>query len=113
MNLWHGVDLDGTLAVYNGWVGPNHIGEPVPAMLARVKAWLADGEDVKIFTARVCEPEPQRSERIAVIEAWCLEHIGVVLPVTNEKDWGMIDLWDDRVVQVEANTGRRLDGILD
>jgi len=29
-----------------------------------------------------------------------------VLPITHEKDFGMIDLYDDRVVQVEKNTGR-------
>ena len=32
---WIGVDLDGTLAEYHGWNG-GAIGEPVPAMLARV-----------------------------------------------------------------------------
>lgn len=26
------VDLDGTLAKYNGWKGPENIGEPVPAI---------------------------------------------------------------------------------
>ena len=37
-------------------------------------------------------------------------HFGVVLPVTNVKDWHMLELWDDRAVQVEPNTGRRVDG---
>lgn len=41
----------------------------------------------------------------AHIERWCLEHIGIVLPVTNVKDYGMIELWDDRAVQVIPNTG--------
>jgi hypothetical protein len=40
------------------------------------------------------------------IEAWCLEHVGEVLPVTNVKDFGMVCLYDDRAIQVEINTGR-------
>ena len=37
---WIGVDLDGTLAHYDGWKGIEHVGPPIPAMLARVKYWL-------------------------------------------------------------------------
>jgi len=44
------------------------------------------------------------------IAAWCKLHIGQVLPLTCTKDYGMIELWDDRAVQVEMNTGRRMDG---
>lgn len=47
---WIGVDLDGTLAEYTGWHGPGHIGPPIPKMLDRVKNWLAEGVDVRIFT---------------------------------------------------------------
>ncbi len=32
---WIGVDLDGTLAHYEGWNGANHIGEPLAPMLER------------------------------------------------------------------------------
>jgi hypothetical protein len=49
---WIGVDLDGTLAHYSEWKGPDSIGEPVPLMLARVKEWLAKGLEVRIVTAR-------------------------------------------------------------
>lgn len=104
---WIAVDLDGTLAEYHGWVSEAHIGAPVPDMLFRVKKWLADGKDVRIFTARVATGN---TLAVAAIEAWCQEHIGRVLPVTCRKDYGMIELWDDRCVQVEANTGRRADG---
>jgi hypothetical protein len=51
------------------------------------------------------------SDVVRPIEAWCVEHIGVVLPVTNVKDFGMIELWDDRAVQVVPNTGQRVDGV--
>jgi hypothetical protein len=104
---WIAVDLDGTLARYDGWQGADHIGAPIPAMVARVKRWLAEGQDVRIFTARVTTDEEWI---VDLIERWCLEHVGRKLPVTNVKDYGMIELWDDRAVQVEANTGRRMDG---
>lgn len=107
---WIGVDLDGTLAMYHGWQGPEHIGEPVPLMLERVKAWLAQGEDVRIFTARVsrdgthARDAEARRARLA-IGRWCLRHVGQELPVTNVKDYGMRELYDDRAVTVQQNTG--------
>lgn len=105
MGGWIGVDLDGTLAVYDGWKGADHIGEPIPEMAFRVRKWLADDRDVRIFTARACH-----IEALAPIQAWCVKHFGKELPITNTKDYGMIELWDDRAVQVEPNTGRRVDG---
>lgn len=104
MKGWIGVDLDGTLAMYEGWVGVSHIGDPVPAMLERVLRWLEQGHDVRIFTARVSRPD-QAHEARQTIEAWCRAHIGRTLPITNEKDTKMVELWDDRAVQVIANTG--------
>lgn len=102
MSGWIGVDLDGTLAHYDGWRGIKHIGAPVPAMLERVKAWRAKDREVRIFTARAFADDGQAA---AYIKAWCLEHIGEELPVTCIKDFGMVELWDDRAVQVEINTG--------
>lgn len=107
-NRWIGVDLDGTLAHYYGWKGIDHIGEPVPAMLERVKRWLAEGKTVKIFTARVCRTGQERADAIWTIENWCRRHLGKALEVTNVKDFGMIELWDDRVTRIEINTGRIL-----
>lgn len=104
---WIGVDLDGTLAHYDGWKGTEHIGNPVPKMVSRVKDWLKDGVSVKIFTARVCDGDPAT---VRVIEEWCQMHIGQILPITNMKDYGMIELWDDRCVQVRPNTGEAIVG---
>lgn len=121
---WVGVDLDGTLAKYDGWVGAAHVGEPVPVMLARVKKWLAEGQEVRIFTARVypinecvgpddmlgfvpvTDRDRQAVAALRAIQAWSKIHVGRVLPVTNVKDYGMIELWDDRCVQVLPNTGQ-------
>lgn len=112
-NGWIGVDLDGTLAVYDKWIGPEHIGEPVPVMLERVKRWLTEDKDVRIFTARVSTNNPTRLESTLAIHNWCKQHIGQVLPITSEKDYGMIELWDDRCVQVVPNEGIALQELLD
>lgn len=98
---WIGVDLDGTLAEYHGWNG-GVIGRPVPAMLTRVKKWLSEGKEVKILTARVCTGD---TEQIKLIKDWTREHIGQELEVTATKDFSMIELWDDRCVQVIPNQG--------
>ncbi len=101
-------------------------------MVERVKQWLAEGKMVKIMTARVyfpprqmfieadggfslqeiAEREEQRQKRedeahLAghLISLWCKIHIGQSLPVTCTKDYGMIELWDDRAVRVVLNTG--------
>ena len=104
---WVGVDLDGTLAEYDQWVGVEHIGKPIMPMVERVKKWVAQGTLVKIFTARVYRND---ALTLKTIEKWSLENIGVVLPVTCVKDYGMIELWDDRAIQVIPNTGKRADG---
>ena len=106
MSGWIGVDLDGTLAEYHGWQGAQHIGPPIPAMVDRVKDWLERGIEVRIFTARVSE-DPLGIV-VSTIERWCHEHIGRTLPVTNVKDYGMAELWDDRAITVEQNTGRQI-----
>jgi hypothetical protein len=99
---WIGVDLDGTLACYSGWRGLEHIGKPVPVMLARVKYWISEGYTVKIFTARASEGE----KGIVPVKKWLVENGLPELEVTNQKDFAMIELWDDRAIQVVANTGR-------
>lgn len=102
---WIGVDLDGTLACYDGWKGIEHVGEPVPGMLARVKAWLVDGVEVRIVTARVSHHFTYRVLAATHIQEWCEKYIGRKLDVTCCKDFAMIELWDDRAVQVQHNSG--------
>lgn len=112
MNPWIGVDLDGTLAHYEDWVDATNIGEPIWPMVNRVKEWLAEGKEVRIFTARVCiidnATDRVVAEIVAAISEWCIEHIGQTLPVTCVKDYGMVELWDDRAVQLVTNTGLTL-----
>jgi hypothetical protein len=106
-NDYIGVDLDGTLAFWDGWKGVEHIGAPVPAMLKRVKDWLKEGRKVVIFTARLSRPKDAKDAR-EYIREWSLKHIGVDLPATCVKHEGMAEFWDDRCVQVKQNTGNRV-----
>jgi hypothetical protein len=130
---WIGVDFDGTLAEYYEWVPWNVFGKPIPAMIERVRAWIAYGVGVRIVTARVGLPiinrfNPNYVEvnsfmgntcritgakfsdwhMISAMNNWNEQHVGVRLPVQCYKDINMIELWDDRAVQVVANTGRTL-----
>jgi hypothetical protein len=99
---WIGVDLDGTLAKIGSWRGLEHVGEPVPLMLERVRHWLASGLRVKILTARASRPDG-----IPPVRRW-LEKNGLPadLEITNAKDFSMIECWDDRAIQVVQDTGR-------
>lgn len=99
---WVGVDLDGTLAEYHGYVA-GEIGEPVPAILALVKDLLLSGRNVRIFTARATD-----ESQLPAIREWCVRHIGTQLPITCIKDLGMVCLLDDRAVAVEPNKGNML-----
>lgn len=118
MTPWIAVDLDGTLAFYDTWKD-GEIGKPIPKMVEFVKKLIEDGNEVRIFTARVAiapsafsdESKSFADEDFAkkqeeLIRKWCLENIGKELPVTATKDFEMIMMYDDRCVQVEMNTGR-------
>lgn len=116
---WIGVDLDGTLAYYGGW-NAGEIGEPVPEMQSRVKQWLEDGVEVRIMTARVgnsglvnvegqCDSGSFVDEQRHLVEAWCEKRLGQKLKVTATKDFGMIELWDDKARRVIPNIGKSIE----
>lgn len=108
---WIGFDLDGTLAMYNGWRGIDQIGEPVPAMAQKLRALLAKGVECRIFTARVSGSGEAAEEARRYIQNWTEKHFGDRLTVTHMKDFAMVSLYDDRCVAVEINTGRVLGGV--
>ena len=102
---WIGVDLDGTLAEYHGWKGPEHIGPPIvhPSgilMTDVVRELVQLGYEVRIFTARACI-----ESQIPPVQRWLKKHGLGDLQVTCTKDIGMIELWDDRCRQFIPNTG--------
>ena len=113
-NLTIYVDFDGTLADDSKAKYPA-IGPPVPAMLARVKAWLAAGRKVKIFTARLDQPTVEAERRHAeLVQNWChaygvVDSNGNAPPVTNRKGADCGEIWDDRAISVRRNTGFPLD----
>ena len=96
------VDFDGTLAVYRGWF---IAGEPIEEMVDRVKRWIAEGKDVRIFTARVAPGKDEARQR-ELVQQWCWDYLGRELPVTNAKDGGTEAIYDDKAFRVEKNTGR-------
>jgi len=100
-----GVDLDGTLAHYIKF-DPNHIGDPIPKMIDRVKQWISNGIRIKIFTARATDPK-----NIPAIKQWLDKNGLEGLEITNIKDPDMIAIFDDRAIQVEKNTGEILGDI--
>lgn len=100
---WIAVDLDRTLA-YSDGRGTEEIGPPIPAMVMRVQSWLAQGKDVRIFTARAA-PGGDKAARVDAVKAWCKKHLGVELPVTATKDPEMTALYDDRAWHVVPNKG--------
>lgn len=105
------VDLDGTLAHYKDWATNGlKIGDPIPNMLKRVKKWITEGKEVRIFTARVNpeRPELELQRQRALVANWSIKHFGRELRATAIKDYSMIELWDDRAVRVQTNTGRIL-----
>jgi hypothetical protein len=117
---WIAVDLDGTLAEYHGWTKWNEFGKPISAMVERIKGWLAEGKDVRIFTARInwdeksvnkCYKTGETFTNVDMkyaIANYTEQHIGQRLRAQCYKDLHCIEIWDDRAVGVVANTGQTL-----
>jgi hypothetical protein len=114
---WIGVDLDGTLAHYEKWGMWNEIGAPIAPMVERIRGWLDERRVVKIFTARVgiengtclVTGRPFTKMDVSnVIQDWCHRNVRLNWrpEVTATKDYLMVELWDDRAVQVIPNTGQ-------
>ncbi len=102
--------FDATLAEYDHWRGHNHLGAPIPEMVEKVKAALAEGAHVRIFTARVYPGNDYKSalestEATLAIAEWCKKHIGQLLPIEFAKSKEIDEFWDDRSRQVIKNTG--------
>jgi hypothetical protein len=123
---WIGVDLDRTLAYYDHdqykQYGSTFIGAPILPMVNLVRDMLYNGENVRIFTARVYPivcvivndahasafdtiEERQAKNAANAIRKWCFEQFGQYLPITCIKDYSMKVLYDDRAIAVEPNVG--------
>ena len=112
-NGYIAIDLDGTLAEYHGFKGIDHIGEPVIAILEKVKVLVAAGTAVKIFTARVSGDNAVENEKARMaIWVWLEKHGLPRLEITNVKDFHMWQLWDDRCKQIIPNSGIFVEDLL-
>lgn len=101
---WLAVDLDGTLAHYDGWKGIGNIGDPIKGIAEAIKARREAGWGIAIFTARVSEQHEQEAAEES-IWAW-LDHHGIEVDgITCIKHKHFIEFWDDRAIQVIKNTG--------
>jgi len=110
------VDFDGTLAHYEGYKGVGVYGEAVPSMLKRVRNWLAEGHKVVIFTSRVEDSANSDDEGVwfqefCGISHWLKKHKLPELEITCIKSKSFTEIWDDRAVTVERNTGRILNSM--
>ena len=105
------VDLDRTLAYYDGWRGPLHIGHPIPAMVRCVQEHLMKGDTVTIFSARIHD-DPKTgvtAEQVKkAISDWSENAVGVRLDATNIKLDTFDRIYDDIAIQVVPNKGRRV-----
>jgi len=100
------IDLDGTLAYYKH--GQRGIGEPIPAMLERVHAWIEDGYEIRLFTARSSVPELEREVR-----EWLDSHGLDKVVISNLKDFGTAMVIDDIAREVVPNTGMFVTQVID
>lgn len=103
------VDLDHTLGHYTTHKEQGlNIGDPIPAMVERIKRWLKDGEDVRIFTARASRADFKGSDEEKMIQEWCESVFGHPLQIQNWKCFDCKAIWDNIAVTVEVNSGWRL-----
>lgn len=98
------VDLDGTLAHYDGWKGIEHIGPVVPEVANAMERAQKEGADVWIFTARVSDPV-DAEEAGKYIEEWLKANNFQYEGITAVKHKFFTEFWDDRAIQVIKNEG--------
>lgn len=100
------LDLDGTLAEYNGWVNIDNIGPPIPKMWDLFIKWTSDPNvSVSIFTARA-----GTSGADEAIRNWLIRHgldntTSEDIDITNVKHKCFTEYWDDRAIAVQRNSG--------
>lgn len=108
------IDLDGTLAHYDGWKGEDHIGNVIPEMVAKMHAKIAEGYEFEIFTARVSpnmdfDVKEATNKYLSImmqIQDWCHKNsIPYNGNITCIKKKYFVEFWDDRAVHVVKNTG--------
>lgn len=90
------VDLDGTLAEYNGWVSPQHIGAPI-AGARHAMLILAREYNLVCFCGRLTL-NPECAEHIS---KWLQRHGFPHMRITNRKDPAHLCI-DDRALTFQG-----------
>jgi hypothetical protein len=94
------VDLDGTLAIFDGWRGISYIGEPIDSVVERAYQKEKEGYEIVIYTARAND-----SRSIPIIRNWLRNHNLPNWRITDKKDSSMKEIWDDLAIRVPRNKG--------
>ena len=104
---WLAVDLDGTLAVYDGWKGEDHIGDLVLPIAEKIKQRVNDGWKVAIFTARVSGQASEAAHAKYIIWEWLGDNkiAHFISCITAVKGKHFTEFWDDRAIAVAKNHG--------
>lgn len=76
------------------------IGQPIPVVTAIARQFIAEGKDVRIFTARAYHMNEATKQ---AIEDWCELHLGKVLPIQAHKDSELLYFFDDRAQCVNGS----------
>ena len=98
------VDLDGTLAHYDGWKGVGHIGAIIPSVANAILLAKKEGADIWIFTARVSDPKDAEEAGNNIVKY--LTENGIPFDgLTAIKHKFFSEFWDDRAIQVIKNQG--------
>ncbi len=98
-----GVDLDGTLAHYDGWRGISYIGKPIQPIVDAALKKEREGYEIVILTARAAD-----SRSIPIIKNWLRNHDLPNWRITDRKDSSMKQIWDDIAKPVQCNEGKFL-----
>lgn len=98
------VDLDGTLAHYDGWKGIDHIGHVIPEVANAISDAQASGAEVWIFTARVSDPS-DAEQAGKYVHDWLIKNNIKFEGITAVKHKFFSEFWDDRAIQVIKNKG--------
>lgn len=94
------IDLDGTLAYFDGWKGIEHIGNPIPSVVEKLIEKKNEGYAIKIFSARCMDLRAKK-----FIGVWLDKNNIPYDDITNIKDSSMKEFWDDLAIRVPRNEG--------
>jgi len=89
-------------------------GEPVEGMCAKIKKVLEHGKyGIKVFSARFDSTKSKTETNMAVkvVQAWLYKQFGLQasqIQCTANKGMDCVEIWDNRAVGVEDETGRLL-----